>query len=423
MDFSQHLRRGSAVFAVVAIGAGAVVFVLNDWFHAVFLPGVGLTSPFGDAIGTVLIVAATYIGQRLVSLAFFRDTMLGIATREEEEARRAKAQLETTELVAAELRQVKTFNDVVRGQLETITRETEKASFDIADRLGTIDHVVGDLNSFVDTSAKESSHLLEESETHLAKNREMIQTMERYIQERLAGSEQDRHRIEQVVNEAKSLGSLVELIRNISGQTNLLALNAAIEAARAGEAGRGFAVVADEVRKLSAAADKAVGQINQGIHAVADSIESQFRDQLSSDSVEAERAALKEFATQLAELGASCADSTKESTKVLLKIKDNSTRLAEMFMDVLASIQFQDVTRQQIEQVRDALDRLDGHVTMLADRLEKLEDPNAAFQPLAQHLDQIYSNYVMSSQRQSHDQALARGEAPGGGDGPKVELF
>ena len=199
--------------------------------------------------------------------------------------------------------------------------------------------------------------------------------------------------------------------------------NAAIEAARAGEAGRGFAVVADEVRKLSGETDKAVGKISSGIQTVANSIESQFEDKLSHDNAASEREALESFAVQLDDLGKSYREVTEHEAEVMATIAGSSQELAGMFMSALASVQFQDVTRQQIEQVIDALNLLDSHANLLASRLEQLENPDFELQPLSAHLDQIYSNYVMNSQRDNHRNATRSANASVVADGPKVELF
>jgi methyl-accepting chemotaxis protein len=419
-------RRALIVAMVVAFCAFTIVYFFNEWFHATFLPMLPLSAPMGGALGSVLIVMVAYFAQRAISLAFYRDVMFGLANAQQESASKVNDVESVGDEVARELESIRSYNEVLRKQLDGIVQATEAAAYDITERLQSIDVVVTRLDSFVAETTQASSELAATSEHDIQDNQALIMRMDSYVRRRIDEALKDQQRIEQIVHEAQGLGSLVKLVKDISGQTNLLALNAAIEAARAGEAGRGFAVVADEVRKLSTETDSAVNKINEGINNVAGSIRQQFQDKLAHSNVEAERSALTEFSSQLKHLGEGYQELLDHDMNVLRTVREASGDLGKMFMDVLASVQFQDITRQQIEIVANALRRLDEHAENLARRIKAAEGSDFQYAPLSEHLDELYSKYVMDAQRVSHQEALkqpSKGQSAPAAASSKIELF
>ncbi|MCS6808108.1 MAG: HAMP domain-containing methyl-accepting chemotaxis protein [Candidatus Kapabacteria bacterium] len=273
---------------------------------------------------------------------------------------------------ATSSRVARSFEQIANASAEMAERSLQQAR--------QTDEVVSSIEEITST-INETAHNINKT-TQLANDTIKIA---KSGQETVMGAVEGMRRIAEIVTEttqmidklgtsSAQIGEIVQVIEEIADQTNLLALNAAIEAARAGEAGRGFAVVADEVRKLAERTQKATKEISKTIRTI---------QQDTSTAVEVAQAGAEQVRSGI--------DLAENAGQALETIVSSIRKVGDMIYQVAAAAEEQSVTAEHISRNIDSISQVTNKNLQIVQAVAKdTRELNSEVREMLNTIEQFY---------------------------------
>jgi methyl-accepting chemotaxis protein len=313
---------------------------------------------------------------------------------------------------AAALAQHLRLEEEIERRLDVVVGDTEQSAVAIMGHVRQLYDQADSVVQYLDRSSTRTGELGQEITDSVASLLDIGAFLERLP----AKFERDLRQTQAMARDIVELGGLADAVQAISMQSHILGINAAIEAGHAGESGRSFRIVAQEMRALAANSSAVAGRITKGLTALREGIEDGARNsaaelQRELGAVMASSQAIRELQDNFEDINQFC------KTRFAVLTRHNQVQAANI-AEVLGQIQYQDVVRQSIE-------RLQRAARQRNEALRHALPPGAAGPDgaaLAQALAGVLDGFLAEEARHSHS---GRQDSDGDGDGSglKIELF
>jgi len=285
--------------------------------------------------------------------------------------------IQTVEDIVTQAKEVARKNDELSSRMLVDSETLKKSANEQLEAVDKSNILINEARNDLDTSEE----LANKTSQDVHSIHDVLEELERIIEvviEMINNDSQESNklasRVSSLVTQTDEIKSILGIIKDIADQTNLLALNAAIEAARAGEHGRGFAVVADEVRKLAEKTQKSISEIDSTVMVVVQNVQ-EISSEMDKNSEDILR--LNDQTTKVVEILERSQDATIQTKEASVKSAEKTVfigfkikSLFEVMQETLTSTKHTKEVSMELDKIGETLQKNSKHLSSKLDEFK-----------------------------------------------------